>query len=225
MLVLVIEDDEWISEMLRVGLLGNGFQVDMAHDGLQGSDLIKKNKYDLIITDVMMPGKSGIELCREIREEDPSIPIIMLTALDSTDDKILGFEAGADDYLVKPFDFRELLIRIKALTRRFIQHTEHAKLKYHDLEIDITERMVFRKGQVIKLTPREFQLLEYMMKNAERVISKMELSREVWEKNFDTGTNFVDVYINYLRNKVDRNFENKLIHTRQGMGFLLKSEE
>lgn len=225
MRVLVIEDDIWISEMLRVGLTGNQMDVSMASNGIDGLKLAKTNQYDVIITDVMMPGLSGIEVCKELRDYNHTIPIIMLTALDSTDDKIMGFESGADDYLVKPFDFRELLVRIKAVTRRKLSDdSESDQLSYSDLSMDLLKRQVFRGKKSIQLTPREFQLLEYLMRNPERVISRTELSKEVWDKHFETGTNFVDVYINYVRNKIDKEFDTKLIHTRQGMGFILEEK-
>ncbi|HAC16747.1 MAG TPA: DNA-binding response regulator [Bacteroidetes bacterium] len=225
MRALVIEDDVWISEMLKVGLTGNKIQATMALNGIDGLALAKSNKFDVVITDVMMPGMSGIEVCRELREFNHTIPIIMLTALDTTEDKILGFEAGADDYLVKPFDFRELLVRIKAVTRRRLSDDgEIDHLSYADLIMDLLKRQVFRGDQTIDLTPREFQLLEYLLRNPERVISRTELSKEVWDKHFETGTNFVDVYINYVRNKIDKEFDTKLIHTRQGMGFILEEK-
>ena len=225
MRVLVIEDDVWISEMLKVGLTGNKFQTTLASNGIDGLALAKSNKYDVVITDVMMPGLSGIEVCKELRDFNHTIPIIMLTALDTTEDKILGFESGADDYLVKPFDFRELLVRIKAVTRRsHYDDSEIEHLTYSDVTMDLLKRQVTRNDQPIALTPREFQLLEYLMRNPEKVISRTELSKEVWDKHFETGTNFVDVYINYVRNKIDKEFDTKLIHTRQGMGFILEEK-
>jgi DNA-binding response OmpR family regulator len=221
--LLVIEDDIWISQMLKRGLTDAGFSVDMASDGITGVNLASNNTYHLVITDVMMPGKNGIEACKEIRDINPDIPIIMLTALDSTDDKISGFESGADDYLVKPFDFRELLVRIQSLIRRGSANTKNTEvIKYADLEMNILDRSVRRQGSEIILTPKEFDLLKYMINNSERVISRTELSEKVWDKHFDTGTNYIDVYINYIRNKVDKGFDEKLIHTRQGMGFILK---
>lgn len=225
MKILVIEDDIWISEMLKIGFTANKYEVDLAFDGIQGIAKAKETSYDVIITDVMMPGKSGIEVCKEIRELDTTIPVIMLTALESTDDKVLGFDAGADDYIVKPFDFRELMARLKALTRRKLPGVINTDtIQYADLFIDIPKREVHRGGAPIVMTPREFQLLEYLMRNPERVISRTELSKEVWDKHFETGTNFVDVYINYVRNKIDKDFDTKLIHTRQGMGFILEKK-
>jgi len=160
MRILVIEDDVWISEMLRVGFTAKNYEVTSASNGVAGIELATTQNFDVIVTDVMMPGKTGIEVCKEVRDFNPRIPIIMLTALDSTEDKVIGFDAGADDYLVKPFDFRELLVRIKALTRRRFNEDEVDTLRYADLVIDIPKRNVNRSGKDITLTPREFQLLE-----------------------------------------------------------------
>jgi len=225
MKILVIEDDILISEMLRVGFTANKFDVTVSRDGISGVELALSNEFDIVVTDIMMPGKSGIQVCEEIREFNSRIPIIMLTALNSTEDKILGFNVGADDYVVKPFDFRELMARVKALTRRSMSAGDELEvLRFSDLLMDIPKRVVTRSDKNIVLTPREFQLLEYLMRNPGRVISRSELSKEVWDKHFETGTNFVDVYINYLRNKIDKEFDSKLIHTRQGMGFILENK-
>jgi DNA-binding response OmpR family regulator len=224
MKILVIEDDILISEMLRVGFTANKFDVTVSRDGISGVELALSNEFDIVVTDIMMPRKSGIQVCEEIREFNSRIPIIMLTALNSTEDKILGFNVGADDYVVKPFDFRELMARVKALTRRSMSAGDELEvLRFSDLLMDIPKRVVTRSDKNIVLTPREFQLLEYLMRNPGRVISRSELSKEVWDKHFETGTNFVDVYINYLRNKIDKEFDSKLIHTRQGMGFILEN--
>lgn len=222
--ILVIEDDIWISQMLKRGLSDAGFSVTMASDGITGVELARQNKYHLVITDVMMPGLNGHQACKQIREMNQSLPILMLTALATTDDKIIGFESGADDYLVKPFDFRELMVRVHALIRRGSNPPENYEvLQYADLEMNLVDRIVRRQGDEITLTPKEFDLLKYLILNAERVVSRTELSEKVWDKHFDTGTNYIDVYINYLRNKVDRDYPVKLIKTRQGMGFILKS--
>lgn len=165
----------------------------------------------------------GFELCKEIRKTNPGIPILMLTALGSTDDKLDGFDAGADDYMVKPFDFRELYARIRVLLKR---NTEAAapqprEIRYSDLYIDLQGKNVTRNGTSIKLSPKEYNLLLYMAENAERVLSRIEIAEKVWKTHFDTGTNFIDVYINYLRKKIDKDFDTKLIHTKAGMGFIL----
>jgi two-component system, OmpR family, copper resistance phosphate regulon response regulator CusR len=222
--ILVIEDDLWISQMLKRGLADAGFDVDMASDGISGVKMATEQDYNLVITDVMMPGINGIQACKEIRQSNPGLPILMLTALSTTDDKITGFESGADDYLVKPFDFRELLVRIQSLIRRGTLSSNNSEiLKYSDLEMNLLKRTVVRQGIEITLTPKEFDLLKYLLNNSERVVTRNELSEKVWDKHFDTGTNYIDVYINYLRNKVDKEFEEKLIHTRQGIGFILQT--
>lgn len=226
MRILVIEDDQRVSELLQRGLLENGYEAVVAYDGVTGLKLALGQDFDLIVTDIVMPGVNGLDVSREIREKKPQIPIIMLTALGTTDDKVDGFGSGADDYLVKPFDFRELIVRIQALLKR--RQTTAPKqieqLSYSDLVMDLKTKEVFRNGQPIQLTPKEFRLLQYMLENAERVLSRTEIAEKVWDTHFDTGTNFIDVYINYLRKKIDKQFDNKLIHTRQGMGFVLKSE-
>ena len=165
----------------------------------------------------------GFELCKEIRKQNEKIPILMLTALGSTDDKLDGFDAGADDYMTKPFDFRELTARVKVLLKRNKEIVADApeQIEYADLTINLNLREVKRQGKAIKLSPKEYNLLLYMVENAERVLSRVEIAEKVWNTHFDTGTNFIDVYINYLRKKIDRNFEPKLIHTKAGMGFIL----
>ena len=175
--------------------------------------------------DVNLPHVSGYEVCRNIRAKDPSVPIIMLTAMQAIDNKISGFDAGADDYLVKPFDFRELLARVKVFLKRSTSgggDQEEIILRVADLELNTAEKTVFRQGRLINLTAKEFALLEFMMRRKGRVSSRAEISEHVWDLNFDTGTNVVDVYINFLRKKIDKNFEPKLIHTKAGMGYFLK---
>jgi len=187
-----------------------------------GKKLAMGNDYDLIITDIILPKIDGLELCREIRKAKPQIPIIMLTALGRTDDKIEGFDAGADDYLVKPFDFRELEVRIRALLKRNKGVANSLKLQVGNLEMDLQTKTVYRQGVNINLTPKEFKLLEYMMRNNGRLLTRTEIAEKVWETHFDTGTNFIDVYINYLRKKIEKDFTGKLIHTKPGMGFIFK---
>jgi DNA-binding response OmpR family regulator len=174
-----------------------------------------------------LPNLNGIELCREIRAVNQTIPIILLTALGTTDDKVDGFDAGADDYLVKPFDFRELLVRIRAVMNRKNGSVQTGGfiLSYADLELNNQTKTVTRLGKTINLTPKELKLLEYMMQNCERVLSRAEIADKVWDTHFDTGTNFIDVYINYLRKKIDKDFTNKLIHTKPGLGFIFKEEK
>ncbi len=182
----------------------------------------------LVISDIILPGMNGIELCKRIRSEQPQIPILMLTALGTTDDKLEGFDAGADDYMTKPFDFRELLARIGVLLRRgssVKQQSIANKLKYADIVIELDKHECTRGGAVIHLTPKEFALLQYLLENAERVVSRSDIQDNVWHTHFDTGTNFIDVYINYLRRKIDKDFPVKLIHTKPGIGFILCKDE
>ncbi|NAW51089.1 response regulator [Elizabethkingia argentiflava] len=224
--ILIIEDDQRVAKLIQRGLEEHGFTSTLAYDGLLGKKLAFQNDYDLIITDIILPKLDGIELCRRLRETKPDMPIIMLTALGTTDDKVEGFDAGADDYLVKPFEMRELLVRIRALLKRNHKTANSTGfiLRFADLEMNLHTKVVKRKGIEISLTPKEFNLLEYMLQNPERVLSRVEIAEKVWETHFDTGTNFIDVYINYLRKKIDRNFDKKLIHTKAGMGFILRAE-
>ncbi|AIM36443.1 response regulator transcription factor [Sphingobacterium sp. SG20118] len=226
MKILIVEDDQRVAELIKRGLEEQGFTTTLAYDGLSGKKLSSQDNFDLIITDIILPKMDGLDLCKHIRQTRPDLPIIMLTALGTTDDKVEGFDAGADDYLVKPFEMRELLVRIRALLKRN-QHQSNSQgfvLRYEDLEMNLHSKIVKRNQQEIDLTPKEFKLLEYLMQNPNRVLSRVEIADKVWETHFDTGTNFIDVYINYLRKKIDRNFDKKLIHTKSGMGFILKKE-
>ncbi|HZH86361.1 MAG TPA: response regulator transcription factor [Brumimicrobium sp.] len=224
MKILIIEDDLRVAELIQRGLSEQGFTPTLAYDGVSGKKLIDQNPYDLVITDIILPKLDGLDLCKHIRETKPEIPIIMLTALGTTDDKVEGFDAGADDYLVKPFEMRELLVRIRALLNRRQKSGGNSGniLKYADLEMNLFTKMVKRNELEINLTPKEFNLLQFMLENPERVLSRSEIAEKVWDTHFDTGTNFIDVYINYLRNKVEKGFDKKLIHTKSGMGFILK---
>ena len=225
--ILIVEDDRRLAELIKRGLEEQDYATEVAFDGFTGHKLAMNNSYDLIITDIILPKVNGIELCKEIREVKPNIPIIMLTALGSTNDKVEGFDAGADDYLVKPFDFRELHARIKALMKRNAGKTNESAviLSVADLKMNLYSKVVIRNKTEINLTPKEFKLLEYLMKNPNRVLSRGEIAENVWGTTFDTGTNFIDVYINYIRKKIDKDFPVKLIHTKPGMGFILKDEE
>mgnify|MGYP001038754587 CR=1 FL=1 len=225
--ILIIEDDTRVSDLIRRGLEEEGFEVTLVYDGEMGSKLALTKEFDLIITDILLPKVNGLELCKQIREAKPGVPIIMLTALGTTDDKLEGFDAGADDYLVKPFEFRELLARIRVALKRKSGLSSAAVNMLHvaDLLLNRQAKTVTRAGKEIDLTPKEFNLLEYMMQNPNRVLSRVEIAEKVWGTHFDTGTNFIDVYINYLRKKIDRDFSVKLIHTKPGMGFILKTNE
>jgi DNA-binding response OmpR family regulator len=226
--ILIIEDDERVATVIKRGLQEAGHEVSVAYDGQLGQRLALQQYHDVIIMDIILPKISGLELCKLIKSSKPEIPIIMLTALGTTDDKVEGFDAGADDYLVKPFDFRELEVRIRALAKRnayTVKAETVSLLRTADLEMNTQTKTVSRNHTEINLTPKEFKLLEYMMRNAERVLSRSEISENVWETTFDTGTNFIDVYMNYLRKKIDRDFDVKLIHTKPGMGFIFKEEK
>ena len=227
MRILIVEDEERIASLVKQGLEEQGHSVMIAYDGLSGKKLALQHQYDLLISDIILPQLTGLELCREIRMAKPNMPIILLTALGTTDDKVEGFDAGADDYLVKPFDFRELLVRIRAVMNRKIgsQFLQPSILKYADLELNNQTKTVSRSGKTISLTPKELKLLEYMMQNSERVLSRVEIAEKMWDTHFDTGTNFIDVYINYLRKKIDKDFTDKLIHTKQGLGFIFVTEK
>jgi len=221
--ILVIEDEKRVADLLKIGLEENGYQVLVAYNGEMGWRLFQSNDFQLIISDIILPKLNGFELCQKIRKADEEIPILMLTALGTADDKLEGFDVGADDYMVKPFDFRELLARVRVLLkRRAVAKVDVVKeISYADLYINLERQEVTRNGEPIKLSPKEYNLLVYLVENAERVVSRVEIAEKVWNTHFDTGTNFIDVYINYLRKKMDKNFEVKLIHTKPGVGFIL----
>lgn len=221
--ILIIEDEQRVAGLLKSGLEESGYQTMVAYDGMMGLRLFQTHSFQLVISDIILPKLDGFELCKEIRKISPDIPILMLTALGSTDDKLDGFDAGADDYMTKPFDFRELNARIKVLLKRKVDAivSEPETMVYADLSINLKQREVIRNSVSIRLSPKEYNLLVYMVENAERVISRVEIAEKVWNTHFDTGTNFIDVYINYLRKKIDRDFDTKLIHTKAGVGFIL----
>lgn len=221
---MVVEDDERMADLIRRGLSDGGYSVTVRGDGQSAWTEAQKNRYDLVLTDVLLPKMNGIDLCKKVKASEPLYPVIMLTALGTTDDKVDGLDAGADDYMVKPFEMRELLARIRTVLRRVNQHPSERQLAVADLQMDLDQKTVTRGGTVIDLTPKEFNLLAYMMENKGRVLSKNEIAEKVWNTDFDTGTNFIDVYISYLRRKVDKAFDDKLILTKPGMGFMLKDE-
>lgn len=223
-LILIIEDDERMAELIRRGLEESGYNVTLATDGGEGLSIALDNHFDVVVTDILLPTKSGLEICKELKKANEKYSIIMLTALGTTDDKIDGFDAGADDYMVKPFEMRELTARINALIKRSrLENTEEI-IRIADLELDQRTKTVKRGGKELNLTPKEFNLLTYMMINKGRVLSKSEIAEKVWDMSFDTGTNFIEVYISYLRRKVDKGYDKKLIHTKSGMGFILKED-
>ncbi|MCP9763934.1 response regulator transcription factor [Lacihabitans soyangensis] len=224
--ILIVEDDLRIAQNISKGLQEKGFETEIAFDGKIGLKLALHNDFDLILLDLNLPVLNGYEVCSEVRKKKPSIPIIMLTALGETEDKIEGFEKGADDYLVKPFDFRELLARINVFIKRNhkSENEQHDILKIANLELDSESKIVMRDGQNIELTPKEFSLLEYLIKNKGRVVSKADIAENLWEQNNQQSLNVIEVYINFLRKKIDKDFTPKLIHTKTGMGYILKEE-
>jgi two-component system copper resistance phosphate regulon response regulator CusR len=226
--ILLVEDDKKIADTVKSGLSEHGYTVSTAYDGLDAKELIENNKYDLIILDINLPSINGYELCTMIREKDKMTPIVLLTALNLTENKVQGLELGADDYIAKPFEFRELVARIRALLRRIETREipgEEKILKIANLELNLDSKEVKRDNQKISLTAKEFQLLEYFLRNRGKVVSRADIAKSVWDINFDTQTNVIDVYINFLRKKIDKQFTPKLIHTHVGIGYVLKAEE
>ncbi|MCW5922181.1 MAG: response regulator transcription factor [Saprospiraceae bacterium] len=223
MRILLIEDEIKTIQSLQQGLAEQQWLVDTATDGDTGLRLALESTYDVIVCDIIMPGVTGLEICRYLRAKGNKTPFLLLSALSHTDDKVTGLEAGADDYLSKPFEFRELLARVRALARRPAANSRPENvLRFGDLEQDLDAKTVRRGERPILLTPREFDLLTLFLRNPGRVLSKTEIAEKVWDLDFDTGTNVIEVYVNYLRNKVDKGFEQKLIHTQFGQGYVLK---
>lgn len=223
--ILLIEDDKRIAQSISLGLSRKGFDVSIAYDGALGARQASAGGFDLLLLDINLPGMNGFDVCRTLREHGNPVPILMLTALGEVDDRVEGLDCGADDYLVKPFDFRELVARIHALLRRRNAAPEAAELlREADLEVNLAAKTVRRGERLIPLTAREYELLVYLLRNKGRVLSKLDIVEQVWDLNFDTNTNLVEVYINYLRRKMDRDFTPKLIHTRLGLGYVLKAE-
>jgi two-component system copper resistance phosphate regulon response regulator CusR len=222
--ILLVEDEQKIADTLKLGLTENGYSVEVAYDGNIGLKLFETHPFDLVVLDINLPGMNGYELCKAIRAKDANIPVIMLTALSSLNDKIEGYDSGADDYIIKPFEFKELLMKIRVLLKRTINQNVPvgSVLKAGDLEMNLDSKEVKRGDTPINLTAKEFQLLEYLMRNKNRVVSRVDIAMNVWDIDFDTNTNVIDVYINYVRNKVDKKFDQKLIHTQVGMGYILK---
>lgn len=222
--VLLIEDEKKIADSISKGLKELDYHVETAYDGKIGLRLFENGTFNIVVTDINLPGINGYNLCKIIRSKNQHIPVIMLTALSATDDKIEGFDAGADDYLVKPFEFKELIVRIRALLKRTMnqQLPTGNILKVSDLELNVDSKEVTRSGKAISLTAKEFQLLEYFMRNRNRVLSRGDIAEKVWDLDFDTKTNVIDVYVNFLRKKIDKDFDEKLIHTQVGMGYIMK---
>ena len=224
MRLLVIEDEEKVSRLIVKSLTSERFAVDVAYDGARGLEMAGTYNYDLIILDLMLPGLSGADVLRRVRQRDEHVPVLILTALDAIGDKVRHFEIGADDYLTKPFAFAELIARVKALLRRGAVSRANI-LRVGDLEIDRLSQQVRRAGKRIELTAKEYALLEYLMANAGRVVSRTMIIEHVWDQSFDGATNIVDVYVRHLRNKVDEQHERKLIRTARGVGYAISDEE
>lgn len=224
--LLIVEDEKKIADTLKFGLDESGFDVEVAYDGKLGYHLFSANDFDLVILDVNLPGINGYELCKLIRGRNMEIPVLMLTSMSALNDKIQGYESGADDYMVKPFEFKELLLKIRSLLKRTSgKHIPVGNiLKAADLEMNLDNKEVKRSDRVINLTAKEFQLLEYLLHNKNRLVSRVDIAINVWDVDFETNTNVIDVYISYLRNKVDKHFEQKLIQTHIGMGYILKDQ-
>ena len=221
MRILVVEDDGKVAGFLKKGLEEERYAVDLAGDGEEGAYLAAVNEYDAIILDVMLPVKSGLEVLAGIRKQKNHTPVLMLTARDAVDDKVKGLEAGADDYLTKPFSFDELLARLRALLRRTHSYGERV-FRVADLELEPSARRVSRAGREIELTGKEYALLEYFMRNAGRILTETQIIEHVWDMNYDGMANTVNVYIHHLRNKIDRAHDIKLLHTIRSRGYVMK---
>lgn len=225
MKILMVEDEPKLASFVKKGLEEQSCEVDIAYDGQVGRTMALNNSYDVIVMDVNLPKMNGYDVVQALRQEQVRTPVLMLTAMGSVDDKLTGFESGADDYLVKPFEFRELMARLRALAKRGSDTGMQANvIKVADLELDLNEKVARRSSKRIELTAKEFGLLEYLMRNRGRVVSRIDIAEKVWDIRFDTGTNVIDVYVNFLRKKIDKDFPQKLIHTVIGMGYILKEE-
>ncbi|PWU20501.1 MAG: DNA-binding response regulator [Bdellovibrio sp.] len=222
MRILVVEDQTKMAQFMKKGLMEVGYAVDIAEAGSTAESLIGESEYDLVILDIMLPDQNGLDTARHLRRDGYEGPILMLTALSTTKDKITGLDAGADDYLTKPYAFDELLARVRALLRRKSGTGASSILRYCDLELDLISRKARRGGQEISLTTKEFALLEYLLRNPERPLGRISISEHVWDIHFDSESNVIDVYINMLRKKIDQPFAKKLIHTVVGVGYVLK---
>lgn len=227
MKILLIEDESAVISLIERGFKEKGLDISVAMDGNTGLQMIQNHSFDLVILDLMLPGMNGVQVCKEIRALGFDLPIIMLTALGSTENIITGLDSGADDYMVKPFKINELIARVNALGRRSIRLTKNTNanlLQIADLKLDMDAKIAMRNDEVIALTSTEYKLLEFFMKNQSRVLSRMEILENVWDIDFNLGTNVVDVYVNYLRKKIDKSRETKLFHTMIGMGYMMKEQ-
>jgi DNA-binding response OmpR family regulator len=222
--ILIVEDERKIADTLKFGLSEIGFYVEVAYDGTIGYHLFCTKDFNLVILDINLPGMNGYDLCKAIRLKNQHIPVLMLTSMSTLNDKIEGYDSGADDYMVKPFEFKELLLKIRSLLKRTMNQSLPVGtiLIAADLEMNLDSKEVKRDDRIINLTAKEFQLLEYLLRNKNRLVSRVDIAINVWDVDFETNTNVIDVYISYLRNKVDKYFEHKLIQTHVGMGYILK---
>lgn len=224
MRILVVEDDKKVASFLEKGLREEGYSVDLSHDGTDGLVMAHVHDYDLLLLDIMLPGKSGLEIVRELRSRESNVPILLLTARDDEQEIVIGLDAGADDYLTKPFGFDELVARVRALLRRG-GSSRPDRLMYEDLELDRVSHQASRRGERLDLTPKEFQLLEFLMLNAERVVRRTELLEKVWDLHFDPMSNVVDVHVGHLRRKLEKTGGGPLLHTVRGVGYVLKKSD
>ena len=224
--ILLAEDEENIADFVCRGLESFGYDVDRASRGDEAWQKLKEHDYDLAVLDIRMPGMTGLEVCRHLRDERGyALPVLMLTALGTTDDIVLGLQAGADDYMVKPFKFTELVARVHALLRRVESYRQAAPLTYGDLSINAATHKARRQDMEVDLSTKEYRLLEYLIRHQGETLTRRQLLRDVWDKDFDTNTNVVDVYVRYLRQKIDEDFEPKLIHTIVGVGYCFGRED
>jgi DNA-binding response OmpR family regulator len=223
MRILVVEDNPKMATAIQKGFAAQGYAVDVADRGYEAEETAAQTPYDVIVLDLMLPDRDGVDLCKALRRRGVKTPILMLTALSGTQDKVNGLNAGADDYLPKPFEFDELVARVRALMRRG-SATESSVLRFEDLELDLMKRSAKRQGQPISLTTKEFALLEYFIRNCHRVLTRTQIGEHVWDMNFEPGSNVIDVYVSALRRKIDKGFSKPLIHTKIGSGYVLSAE-
>lgn len=222
MRILIVEDEKKVAGFIKKGLEEETYAVDVAYDGEEGFHLAAMNDYDMIILDLMLPKMDGLEVLTQLRDKKVSTPILLLTAKDAVEDKVTGLNKGADDYLTKPFAFSELLARIRSLLRRGQAETQ-TELKVGDLILDMVSHKVSREGEEIELTGKEYSLLEYFMRNEGKVLTRTMIAEHVWDYNFDTFTNVIDVYVNHLRKKIDKKYPAKLLHTLRGVGYVMRT--
>lgn len=223
MRILVVEDEKKLASYIKKGLEENHFAIDVSHDGEEGLFMLNTNEYDLVILDILLPGKNGLEILSEARKNGKDMPILLLTAKDAIEDKVCGLDLGADDYLIKPFSFIELMARIRALIRRGKVHYQ-TRLTFGDLSLDMVTHRLYQNGQPVDLTNKEFALLEFFMRNLNTVLTRTQIAEHVWDYNFDSLTNVIDVFVNRLRNKIDKDRIHKMIHTIKGVGYIMKDE-